>query len=198
MTRAMPAETPRSARSNHAQHRSISPSQGMHATVSTTVDRSLMNESLEPASTMPSMFSPRKRSTISALPARPSSRDEVEARADMSRPPERDEASVIEPRVCIAREPDASVSRPRVEAGASVTDESTLLAILDAPLRAGEPAAVGFARKEHDLREERRLSTPSEGDRLAAKFGCLTADRKLRLLKFLADARRRAAVTGRR
>ena len=85
--------------------------------------------------------------------------------------------------------------------------DAKLLAILDAPLHEGEPAQVGFARKERELGTafaalpifdqralHRRLSNVREGDALAAKFARLTQERRTRLLSFLADARRRAAV----
>jgi hypothetical protein len=40
-----------------------------------------------------------------------------------------------------------------------------------------------------------RLSNPRGGDRLAASFMRLTAERRARLINFIADARRRAALT---
>jgi hypothetical protein len=82
-----------------------------------------------------------------------------------------------------------------------------LIAILDRPLGKGEPASIGFARKEHDLiaafakltvLEARaihaRLTINAPDDVLAAKFALLTVDQRTRLLYFLADARRREAV----
>jgi len=92
------------------------------------------------------------------------------------------------------------------------TPDARLIAILDAPLALGETAAVGFARKEHELGaafaalsvlESRamhaRLSTVKQGDELAHKFARLTVERRGRLLNFLADARRREALAiGRR
>ena len=89
----------------------------------------------------------------------------------------------------------------------ATSHDATLLAILDAPLAPGEPAHVGFARKERELGtalgalpilDQRtlhaRLSNPRTGDTLAEKFGRLTPERRQRLLNFLADARRRAAI----
>jgi hypothetical protein len=86
--------------------------------------------------------------------------------------------------------------------------DARLLAILDAPLGLGEPAYVGFARKERELGEafgslpildqralQTRLSSARSGDVLAEKFNRLTQDRRQRLLNFLGDARRRAALT---
>ncbi len=84
--------------------------------------------------------------------------------------------------------------------------DAPLAAILDTPLRPGEPAFVGFARKERELGEafaalsivdqralHTRFSNPRQGDALAVKFCRLTPDRRGRLINFLADARRRAA-----
>lgn len=92
-------------------------------------------------------------------------------------------------------------------AGAPVNPDALLIEILDAPLWPGEPALVGFARKEQELRAAfaalpvsdqralaRRLSMPRPDDRLAQKFGRLTAERRTRLIQFLEDARRRAAL----
>ena len=78
--------------------------------------------------------------------------------------------------------------------------DAQLAAILDAELLSGEPALVGFARKERELGEafaampvmdqralHARLSALRPGDLLAAKFA--------RLVAFLGDARRRAALS---
>jgi len=85
--------------------------------------------------------------------------------------------------------------------------DARLAAIIDADLQHGEPALVGFARKERELGEacaalpimdqralHTRLSNPKAGDTLAAKFCRLTSDRRARLIAFLGDARRRAAM----
>jgi hypothetical protein len=103
-------------------------------------------------------------------------------------------------------EPVAEAVAERV---AELREDGALLAILDAPLFTGEPASVGFARKERELRDafaalpilqaralEKRLAKSAPGDSLAQRFGRLTAERKHRLLQFLADARRRAAIAG--
>ncbi len=95
-------------------------------------------------------------------------------------------------------------------AAPAVDDDDRFLSILAAPLW-GEPTSVAFARKERELRDgfaqlailaaralHKRLANPAEGDRLATQFARLTAERQHRLLQFLADARRRAAVAGRR
>ncbi len=85
--------------------------------------------------------------------------------------------------------------------------DARLLAILEAPLAEGEPTHVGFARKERELGEalaelpifdqralHARLANPKPADQLAEKFARLTIERRTRLLNFLGDARRRAAM----
>ncbi|MEO8704690.1 MAG: hypothetical protein ABI867_31835 [Kofleriaceae bacterium] len=92
-----------------------------------------------------------------------------------------------------------------------VTIDARLLVILDGPLATGETFAAGYARKEADLGTafaqltpadaralHARLATPRLGDELATKFARLTIERRTRLLTFLADARRRQALTARR
>jgi hypothetical protein len=87
------------------------------------------------------------------------------------------------------------------------SNDAALIAILEAPLLYGETARDGFLRKEAELRAAfaalpvatqralyARLSNPRVGDALATKFAGLTADRRTRLLTFLADARRREAL----
>ena len=89
------------------------------------------------------------------------------------------------------------------------TVDAQLISILDAPLAPGETVMAGFARKEHELGamfarlgvlESRamhaRLANPKPGDELASRFARLTIERRSRLLSFLADARRRAAIAG--
>ena len=93
----------------------------------------------------------------------------------------------------------------------TATSDNRIISILDAPLAPGETAMAGFARKEHELGavfaqlsvfESRamhaRLSHPKAGDDLANKFARLTIERRTSLLAFIADARRRAAIAGRR
>jgi hypothetical protein len=82
-----------------------------------------------------------------------------------------------------------------------------LLEILVGPLRPGETAVVGFARKEHEVRktlatlsllEARALCTRLEAcrsdDALALAFARLTVERRVRLLAYLGGARRREAL----
>lgn len=108
-------------------------------------------------------------------------------------------------------DPAVETSGPgRVAVPVSGASDAALLAILDAPLAPGETALAGFRRKEHALGnafaalsiiEARalhlRLANPRAADALATRFARLTIERKNRLLTFLADARRRAALAGR-
>jgi len=100
----------------------------------------------------------------------------------------------------------ASVGAARAALLAVAVDER-LIEILDAPLAAGELASSGYLRKEEAIGavfaaltvlESRallaRLEAARTGDRLVAKFTRLTAERRHRLLAFLADARRREAL----
>lgn len=102
--------------------------------------------------------------------------------------------------------PDAVKPKPVVRQLSSSKDAS-FMAILEAPLQAGETTHFGFARKEAELvsafaklsvLESRalhmRLSNPRSGDVLAAALMRLTYERRARLIHFLADARRREAL----
>jgi hypothetical protein len=86
--------------------------------------------------------------------------------------------------------------------------DASFIAILLAPARDGESAHFAFARKEAELisvfaeltvMESRalhaRVSNPRSGDDLAAAFTRMTYERRARLINFLADARRREAVS---
>ena len=99
-----------------------------------------------------------------------------------------------------------SLEPPRSLPTASRHDDA-ILAILTSPLRRGETVMIGFARKELALREafatlsvqdarelHDRLSACRPGDMLAARFAGLVVERRVRLLAFLADARRREAL----
>lgn len=90
-----------------------------------------------------------------------------------------------------------------------VADDARLIAILAAPLRPGETAVAGYARKERELAAafatlsltdafalRKRLAAPASDDTLATQFARLTVERRTRLIQFLADARRRAALAG--
>ena len=87
------------------------------------------------------------------------------------------------------------------------SSDAALIGILDAPLQLGETAREGFLRKEAELRAafaslpvatqralHARLANPRLGDALATTYSGLAADRRTRLLTFLADARRREAL----
>lgn len=98
--------------------------------------------------------------------------------------------------------------RPPTPVALNQTAEANLLAILIAPLLPGESALCGHQRKEHQLAAilanlsvgeartlHQRLSRPAgAADLLASKFAALIHDRRCRLLAFIADTRRRAAV----
>lgn len=94
---------------------------------------------------------------------------------------------------------------PSVPPSASVDEQ--LIEILDAPVAPGETASIGYRRKEEAIAavlatlsalESRallvRLTAARDGDRLVEKLARLTAERRHRLLSFLADARRREAI----
>lgn len=100
---------------------------------------------------------------------------------------------------------------PRPPAPTPASLDARLIAILDAPLAPGETFAVGYARKEAELGAafaplavadarslHARLSAARLGDELATRFARLTADRRGRLLTFLADVRRRQAIASAR
>ncbi|HEX3867465.1 MAG TPA: hypothetical protein VHV78_11970 [Gemmatimonadaceae bacterium] len=86
-----------------------------------------------------------------------------------------------------------------------------MITIVEAPLRNGETVMAGFQRKERELAElfatlplvesrarHARLCAAEKNDPVAAAFARLTAERQHRLLGFLADARRRAAIASAR
>lgn len=86
--------------------------------------------------------------------------------------------------------------------------DDRLIAILEAPPHHNEMIAACFARKEAELGNllatldvdtaralHKRLTTFAGDDPLVAAFNRLTADRRQRLIVYLADARRRAAIS---
>ena len=105
----------------------------------------------------------------------------------------------------------ASAALPdRASVLAGTSDES-LLAIFDVPVQPGETIELAYRRKEHDLIEafarlsiresmdlHRRLCNPRPDDRVAELFSRLVVQRRVRLLTFLIDARRRAALAATR
>lgn len=91
----------------------------------------------------------------------------------------------------------------------SVLDQ-LLVAILSAPTRDAETVEETFRRKEAEIIAacaslsvedayalRRRLATPQSGDRLSHQFARLVVERRTRIINYLADARRRAALAGR-
>jgi hypothetical protein len=101
--------------------------------------------------------------------------------------------------------PPANDAAP-TNAIASAGWEREAIAILERAI-ANESTAAGHARKEAELKElfgrlsiaesrglHRRLTLPKEGDELARLIGRMVQDRRLRLVTFVADARRREAI----
>jgi hypothetical protein len=100
--------------------------------------------------------------------------------------------------------------RPAPANAIEARDEA-FIAIIEAPLKDGETAYFGFARKEEELRAafaslsvieslalRSRLCNPRSYDRFAVAFSRLTVDRRVRLIYFLANARRREALNSAR
>lgn len=123
----------------------------------------------------------------------------------------------LEPRPTVeARRPTAEVRPFQIRDGNAGTSvdasiDGRLIAIIDEPLETGESAMTAFARKEAALgtvmarlsilearRLHMRLAANRPNDDLAARFARLTAERRTRLLNFLADARRRNALAAAR
>jgi hypothetical protein len=93
----------------------------------------------------------------------------------------------------------------------SPTVERDIVNIIEAPPHPGETTELAFRRKEHELGElfatlsvtesrtlHRRLSIASTNDQVAKAFGRMVAERRMRLLAFLADVRRREALASAR
>ena len=105
--------------------------------------------------------------------------------------------------------PDAILQPLATEPEARETVDACLLDVLARQPGPGETIEVCFCRKEREVGAllaelpvsdaramHRRLSRdPSPGDELAVQFSRLKLDRRRRLLDFLANARRRAAIT---
>jgi hypothetical protein len=90
---------------------------------------------------------------------------------------------------------------------APIAPDGALVAILDAAPAYGETIEAAFRRKEHELLAvfaslsvdasvslHTRLASPQADDPVAARLARRVRDPRERLLAFLADARRRAAV----
>jgi len=85
--------------------------------------------------------------------------------------------------------------------------EDAIVEALDVVPSSRETTRVAFQRKEHAIAMlfakltvsdarilHRRLTIPSDGDAIASRFALLIAERRARLIAFLADARRREVV----
>jgi hypothetical protein len=109
--------------------------------------------------------------------------------------------------VAAAGDDSTTVDRSAAASAPLVALELEIRGVLDTPPRPGEQLEAAFRRKEHMLGElfarlsvmdartlHHRLDVAHAGDELAASFGRLRADRRARLLAFLADARRREAM----
>jgi hypothetical protein len=103
--------------------------------------------------------------------------------------------------------PSASATAHPAEPAIPVVVELQMCAILMAPIGMNETIDRGFARKECELTAlfgsltplqartlHRRLANPRTDDSVATLFARLVAERRTRLLVFLAGARRRAAI----
>jgi len=101
-----------------------------------------------------------------------------------------------------------SLPIPTSPAASVVALEAEIIAALEQATPDGEPKAVACRQKEHavgglfaalsvaDARAlYQRLAIPKEVDRVARGFGRLASERRARLLAFLGDARRRAALS---
>ena len=146
------------------------------------------------------------RPPINVVPMQPPVRPSMDVVPDL--PPARPSVDVVAtpPRPSLDVVPDLPPLRTPTASG-----DAALISILNAPLAYGMTAREGFMRKEAELRAafaalpvgtqralHARLSNPRAGDELAAKFHQLTAERRTRLLNFLADARRREALAAAR
>jgi len=124
-------------------------------------------------------------------------------RSEQQRGPTRERAplaivsSVVEPQT-------PPLVLPAVAQGVT---ERAILEVLDERPAVGETIELAYRRKEHALGElfaqltiieahtlKKRLENPKAGDALATKFTSLIASRRVRLLAFLGDARRREAL----
>jgi hypothetical protein len=121
-------------------------------------------------------------------------------------------AQLIEPRA--ASELPVARSRrlvlqptPRLDRGVSPERELAVLSILARGAEGGETIEIAFRRKEAELLAvfaelaplearslRERLSSPDPADPVACGFARLVHERRTRLLSFLADAPRRAAL----
>lgn len=103
--------------------------------------------------------------------------------------------------------PSEAPDRTPIRTWVAVALESEILAALDRQPEPGERIEFAFRRKEAELasvfsrlnlaeaRElHRRLTLQLDGDPVVSRFARMVAPRRARLIAFLADARRRAAI----
>lgn len=103
-------------------------------------------------------------------------------------------------------EPRSVADAPHDHAWPELSLEREILALFEAPLE-GATIEIAHRRREQQLGEMfarlsvmesgtlyRRLVNPSPGDPIARRFGLMIAERRQRLLSFLAGARRREAL----
>ena len=101
----------------------------------------------------------------------------------------------------------AEVTTPAKSPVQPVALEAAIIAALDIQPSSGERAAEAFRRKEYAVGElfarlsivdalhlHRRLAVKDPSDPISIRFARLVAGRQTRLLNFLGDARRRAAL----
>ena len=102
-------------------------------------------------------------------------------------------------------------THPRRPSQPVASRDVTLLEILNLPPHPDETLNLAFRRKERELGEafarltpreafelHRRLCNPRPDDPVAERFSRLVVARRVRLLNFLLDARRRAALAAKR
>ena len=105
-------------------------------------------------------------------------------------------------------EPGSAAVLPAAKLAASSPIDAQLISILETDVAPYETALVGFARKEAEMKTvmatlsivesmglHKRLSNPQPTDKVAAKLGRFTVERRARIIQFLGDARRRIAIS---
>ena len=103
-------------------------------------------------------------------------------------------------------EAPANVQRPEIPA-IEIRSEAAIIDVIERRVDPAEGHLIGNQRKEQELRDlfaalslheawevRRRITEARSGDRLAVSFQRLVLERRDRLVAFLADAGRRAAL----
>jgi SpoVK/Ycf46/Vps4 family AAA+-type ATPase len=119
-----------------------------------------------------------------------------------------EESPVVEARGSAPTITQLVVTPKPVKQAVAASIEAAMLRILTSSLRLGETIDSGYRRKEQEIVAvlgklsviesralHRRLESASGDDPLAQQFSRLTRDRRERLISFLANARRREAIT---